>query len=126
MRHRGLRRVSQGDKAEYEHIRADARRFIRFREHLSLDADEIISEGDRFTVVAKREGEPAENRPTNRPPRVAGATPTGLPCGASSLRSMSRSIPTSTARSDRSSSQSIRSSAKVRLCGLLQNSPIRS
>ena len=32
------------------------------------------------------------------------------------MRSLSRSIPTSTARSVRSSSQSISSSAKVRLC----------
>jgi hypothetical protein len=41
-------------------------------------------------------------------------------------RSPSRSIPTSTARSVRSSSQSISSSAKARLSGYLQNSPIRS
>jgi hypothetical protein len=37
-----------------------------------------------------------------------------------------RSIPTSTALSVRSSSQSIRSSAKARLSGWPQNSPIRS
>jgi hypothetical protein len=47
-------------KAEYEDVRADPRKFILFREHLNLDTDEIVSEGDRFTVVAKREGEPAE------------------------------------------------------------------
>ena len=47
-------------KAEYEDIRADAQKFILFREHLNLDADEIVSQGDRFTVVAKRQGEPAE------------------------------------------------------------------
>ena len=41
-------------------------------------------------------------------------------------RSPFRNMPTSTARSVRSSSQSISNSANVRLCGLLQNSPIRS
>jgi hypothetical protein len=46
--------------------------------------------------------------------------------GARDVRSISRSIPTSTARSVRSSSQSINSSAKARVCGWLQNSPIRS
>jgi hypothetical protein len=38
-------------------------------------------------------------------------------------RFASRSVPTSTARSGRSRSRSISSSAKVRLCGYLQNSP---
>jgi hypothetical protein len=42
------------------------------------------------------------------------------------LLAMSLSIPTSTALSVRSSSQSIRSSANERDCGQLQNSPIRS
>ena len=46
-------------------------------------------------------------------------TPLG---GASRPRSASRKIPTSTARSVRSSSQSIRSSAKVRVFGFPQNS----
>jgi hypothetical protein len=41
-------------------------------------------------------------------------------------RLASRSIPTSTARSVRSSSQSIRSSAKVRVLGLPQYEPIAS
>ena len=41
-------------------------------------------------------------------------------------RSASRSMPTSAARRIRSSSQSIRSSAKVRVCGLPQYEPIRS
>ena len=47
-------------KAEYEDVRADPRKFIIFGEHFNPDADEIVSEGDRFTLVAKREGEPAE------------------------------------------------------------------
>jgi hypothetical protein len=46
-------------KAEYEEVRSDPRQFLIFREHLNLDADEIVSEGHRFTVVAKREGTPA-------------------------------------------------------------------
>jgi hypothetical protein len=41
-------------------------------------------------------------------------------------RSASRSIPTSTARSVRSSSKSISSSARVRVFGSPENSPIRS
>jgi hypothetical protein len=47
----------------------------------------------------------------------------GSLCGAAH-RSASRNVPTSTARSVRSSSQSIKSSAKARLSGQLQNSPI--
>jgi hypothetical protein len=51
---------------------------------------------------------------------------TGRTHALAAHRLCSRSIPTSTARSVRSSSQSIRSSAKARLSGCLQNSPIRS
>jgi hypothetical protein len=47
-------------KAEYEDIRADARKFILFRDHFAPDVDEIVSESDRFVVVAKRDGAAAE------------------------------------------------------------------
>ncbi len=47
-------------KAEYEEVRSDARQFMIIGEHLNPDVDEIVSKGDRFTVVAKREGKPAE------------------------------------------------------------------
>ena len=47
-------------KAEYEDVRADPRRFIIVRDHLNPEVDVLVSESDRFTVVAKRQGEPAE------------------------------------------------------------------
>ena len=47
-------------KAEYEGVRADPRRFVIIRDHLDPEVDVLISEGERFTVVAKREGEAAE------------------------------------------------------------------
>ena len=47
-------------KAEYEGVRADARRFVIVRDHLDPEVDVLVSEDDRFTVVAKREGEAAE------------------------------------------------------------------
>lgn len=52
-------------KAEYEDVRSDAKQFVILGEHLNTDADEIVSEGERFTVVAKPEGEPAEIAQTN-------------------------------------------------------------
>jgi hypothetical protein len=48
-------------KAEYEDIRADAGKFILFRDHFVPDVDDdIVLETDRFVVVAKREGADAE------------------------------------------------------------------
>jgi hypothetical protein len=47
-------------KAEYEDVRADARQFIVVRDHVDPDVEKVVPETDRFTVVAKREGEPAE------------------------------------------------------------------
>jgi hypothetical protein len=47
-------------KAEYEDVRADGRQFLIFAEHFNPDVDMIVSEHERFTVVAKREGEPAD------------------------------------------------------------------
>ena len=48
------------NKAEYEDVRADGRQFVIFAEHFNSEVDRIVSEGDGFTVVAKREGEPAD------------------------------------------------------------------
>jgi hypothetical protein len=47
-------------KAEYERVRTDPRRFVIFEGHLIPDIEQVVFEGDRFLVVAKREGTPAE------------------------------------------------------------------
>jgi hypothetical protein len=47
-------------KAEYERVRGDPRQFVICREHLIPDVEEVLIEGDRFLLVAKREGTPAE------------------------------------------------------------------
>ena len=46
--------------AEYERVRGDPRLFLIHREHLIPDVEEVLIEGDRLLVVAKREGTPAE------------------------------------------------------------------
>jgi hypothetical protein len=45
---------------DYERIRNDPRRFFVVKEHVILDVEDIVEENERFTVVAKREGLPAE------------------------------------------------------------------
>jgi len=47
-------------KAEYERVRGDPRQFVIYREHLIPDVEKVLIEGDRFLLVAKREGTPAE------------------------------------------------------------------
>ena len=47
-------------KAECERVRNDPRQFVIFRNHLIPDVDQVVSDGDRFLVVTKREGTPAE------------------------------------------------------------------
>jgi hypothetical protein len=47
-------------KAEYEGVRSDPRQFVIYRDHLIADVEHVVSEGDRFLIVAKREGTPAE------------------------------------------------------------------
>ena len=47
-------------KAEYERVRSDPRQFVIFRDHLIPDVEQVVSDGDTFLVVAKREGTPAE------------------------------------------------------------------
>lgn len=45
---------------EYEQIRSDPRSFAVMKGHVMPDVEEVLSENDRFTVVRKREGTPAE------------------------------------------------------------------
>jgi hypothetical protein len=47
-------------KDEYERIRNDARQFCVVRGHVIRDVEAIVEENDRFVLVAKREGTPAE------------------------------------------------------------------
>ena len=47
-------------KAEYERVRNDPRQFVIVREHLIPEVEQVIFEGDRFLVVRKREGPPAQ------------------------------------------------------------------
>ena len=46
--------------AEYRMVRSDPRQFAIVPEHLIGDIERIISQNDRFAVVRKREGTPAE------------------------------------------------------------------
>jgi hypothetical protein len=45
---------------EYERVRSDPRWFAVLREHVVPDAEVVVEEHDRFVVVVKREGTPAE------------------------------------------------------------------
>jgi hypothetical protein len=45
--------------AEYNSVRADPRQFVVVRAHVLADVEQVVSETDRYTVVAKREGTPA-------------------------------------------------------------------
>jgi hypothetical protein len=45
---------------EYEAIRSDARHFAVVRTHVMADVEDVIRESERFTVVRKHEGTPAE------------------------------------------------------------------
>ena len=45
---------------EYEDVREDARHFVVFPGHFVGDIEWIVAENDRFAVVAKREGTPAD------------------------------------------------------------------
>lgn len=47
-------------KDEYERIRNDPRRFCVLQEHVIQDVEAIVEENDRFAIVAKRQGTPAE------------------------------------------------------------------
>lgn len=45
---------------EYERVRSDPVRFAVVRDHVIADIESIVEENDRFVVVAKREGKPAQ------------------------------------------------------------------
>jgi hypothetical protein len=47
-------------KDEYERIRNDPRQFCVLEEHVIQDVEAIVEENDRFAIVAKRQGAPAE------------------------------------------------------------------
>jgi 5-bromo-4-chloroindolyl phosphate hydrolysis protein len=46
--------------AEYQRVRSDPRRFAIVPEHFIADIEAIVEENDRFAVVAKRQGTPAD------------------------------------------------------------------
>ena len=46
--------------AEYQNVRSDARQFAIVPEHFIGDIERIVFENDRFAVVAKRAGTPAD------------------------------------------------------------------
>ena len=46
--------------SEYERVRSDPQRFAVVRDHVMVDVERVVDETDRFVVVAKREGGPAE------------------------------------------------------------------
>jgi hypothetical protein len=46
--------------SEYERVRSDPRWFAVYREHVVPDAEVVLEDHDRFVVVVKREGAPAE------------------------------------------------------------------
>jgi hypothetical protein len=45
--------------AEYEAVRADPRQFAVVRDHVMAEVERVVSETDRYAVVAKRPGTPA-------------------------------------------------------------------
>jgi hypothetical protein len=45
--------------AEYESVRADPRQFAVARGHVLAEVERMVSETDRYSVVAKKEGTPA-------------------------------------------------------------------
>ena len=46
--------------AEYEEARQDGRRFVVVKDHVLPDVERLVVETDRFVVVEKLEGTPAE------------------------------------------------------------------
>jgi hypothetical protein len=53
-------RIIEITMAEYQEVRSDATRFAIVPEHFIGDIERIVFENDRFAVVAKRAGTPAE------------------------------------------------------------------
>lgn len=52
---------------EYRHVRMDPRQFAVVPEHFIGDIERIVFENDRFAVVAKRAGTPADVVTENDP-----------------------------------------------------------
>jgi 5-bromo-4-chloroindolyl phosphate hydrolysis protein len=46
--------------SEYQQIRREPIRFAVARDHVASDVEEVVEETDRFAVVLKREGTPAD------------------------------------------------------------------
>ena len=53
-------RVIEISIAEYQDVRSDPRQFAIVPEHLIGDIERIVFENDRYAVVAKRQGTPAD------------------------------------------------------------------
>jgi hypothetical protein len=45
---------------EYEEARVNGRRFVVVKDHVIPDVERVVAETDRFAVVEKRDGTPAE------------------------------------------------------------------
>jgi hypothetical protein len=45
---------------EYEAVRSDARHFVVLNDHVATDVEIIVRQTERFAVVQKREGDPAD------------------------------------------------------------------
>lgn len=58
--HESCDRVIAITMAEYERVRGDGRRFVVVRDHVIPDVEDVVEEIDRFLVVRKRDGAPAE------------------------------------------------------------------
>jgi mannose-1-phosphate guanylyltransferase len=57
---RDCSRVIAISVAEYESVRSDARYFAVVSTHVIADVEEVVRETDRFSVVRKHEGTPAQ------------------------------------------------------------------
>ena len=53
--------------SEYEDVRQSARRFVVVKNHVIPDVEQVVAETERFTVVEKREGTPAEVAEASNP-----------------------------------------------------------
>lgn len=58
--HRSCERVIAITMPEYERVRSDGRRFAVVRDHVIPDVEDIMEETDRYVVVVKRDGTPAD------------------------------------------------------------------
>ena len=65
----GCGRVIAITVAEYRQVRDDPRQFAIVPEHVVGDIERIVSQNDRFAVVAKRQGTPADEAAIEQDPR---------------------------------------------------------